>query len=117
VAPCLAELGDPSNKSLEIKLISTGTQQCFRVCVGEEAKVIFLPPFSEKMPSCYFCLPQEAVSADSKHSLCSAVCLRVDFKPGSAAGIWKTPCGMSACADQGEEALCAFLPLKSSYCY
>lgn len=36
----LAELRDPSNKPLEIKVI-IGMQQCFRVCVRDDATGIF----------------------------------------------------------------------------
>lgn len=48
----LAELTDPSDKSLEIKVIRMGTQQCFRVPAREDAIVIFLPLFNGEMSSC-----------------------------------------------------------------
>lgn len=81
----LAELRDPLNKLLEIKLIRMGAQWCFQICVGEDTTVIFF----FNLFSIGKCLP--ANSAFNQKLLAQtatavAVCLSIDWNPGSAGG-------------------------------
>lgn len=81
-----------------------GTQWCFRVCVRNDATVIF-----------YSCLPANSVfnknllmwTATIAFVLLFVCC----FKTGSAGEIWKMSCSISVCADWGwrRSALCILM--------
>lgn len=89
-----------------------GTQWCFRVCVRNDATVIFY-----LLPPCLFCLQQEPVNVECNHSPYSAVCVLI-LKQVQQEGFGK--CLVAYLYVQigaGGGVLCAFLCLKSSYCY